>query len=151
MKHNVAIDDQLAGFIAAQNSFFLATASVDGQPYIQHRGGPPGFLRVLDEHTLAFADFAGNRQYLTKGNLAESPRVHLFLIDYSQRVRVKIWGTAQVVENDPALLRSLMPVGYKARGERVLVITVTRWDLNCPAHIPQLFPADAGATALRAR
>lgn len=151
MKLDAAIDDQLAAFIAAQNSFFLATASGDGQPYIQHRGGPPGFLRVLDEHTLAFADFAGNRQYLSKGNLAENPRVHLFLMDYAHRQRIKLWGTARIIEDDPALLRSLMPAGYKARGERVFVITVTRWDANCPAHIPQLLPADAVAAALAQR
>jgi predicted pyridoxine 5'-phosphate oxidase superfamily flavin-nucleotide-binding protein len=151
MKHNVEINEQLAELIAAQTSFFLGTASADAQPYIQHRGGPPGFLHVVDAHTLAFADFAGNRQYLSKGNLAENPRVHLFLIDYAHRQRIKIWGTARLVEDDPALLAKLMPPGYKARGERVFLITVTRWDVNCPAHIPQLFPADAVSAALAVR
>src|SRR5690349_8804141 len=98
------IGEDLAAFIAAQRSVFLATASAAGQPYVQHRGGPPGFLKVLDRRTLAFADFAGNRQYVTLGNLAENPRVHLFLIDYAERLRVKMWGEARVVEDDPALL-----------------------------------------------
>jgi len=134
---NATVTEDLAAFIAAQTSFFLATATADGQPYIQHRGGPAGFLRVLDDKTLAFADFAGNRQYLTLGNLAENPKAYLFLIDYLNRRRIKIWGTAKVVENDPALLGKLMPEGYKARGEQVIVFTVTAWDSNCPQHIPQ--------------
>jgi hypothetical protein len=115
----------------------MATATADGQPYIQHRGGPAGFLQVLDDKTLAFADFAGNRQYLTQGNLAENPKAHLFVIDYVNRQRIKIWGTARVVENDPELLAKLMPQGYKARPEQVIVFTITAWDSNCPQHIPQ--------------
>ena len=94
---------------------FLATASADGQPYIQHRGGPKGFIRVLDKNTLAFADYAGNRQYITQGNLSENPKANIFLMDYAHRRRVKIWGEARVVDDDPALLQSLMPRGYKAR------------------------------------
>lgn len=129
------ITPDLAGFIAEQDSVFLATASADGQPYVQHRGGPPGFLRVLDRHTLAFADFAGNRQYITVGNLSENPRAQLFLIDYASRTRVKIWGVAECVD-DPALLAALMPPGYEARGERVIVFRVRAWDANCPRHIP---------------
>src|SRR5579862_521350 len=109
---------QLADFIAAQRSFFLGTASAAGQPYIQHRGGPPGFLRVLDEQTLGFADFAGNRQYITLGNLAENPKAFLFLIDYRNRQRIKIWGTARVVEDDPELMKRLKPDGYRARVEQ---------------------------------
>jgi predicted pyridoxine 5'-phosphate oxidase superfamily flavin-nucleotide-binding protein len=136
------VTEDLAAFIAAQTSFFLATATADGQPYIQHRGGPPGFLRVLDQSTLAFADFAGNRQYLTQGNLAENPKAYLFLIDYVNRQRIKIWGSAKVVEDDPALLAKLMPEGYKARGEQVIVFTITAWDSNCPQHIPQKIDAD---------
>jgi predicted pyridoxine 5'-phosphate oxidase superfamily flavin-nucleotide-binding protein len=132
-----SVTPDLAAFIAAQTSFFLATATADGQPYIQHRGGPPGFLRVLDDKTLAFADFAGNRQYLTQGNLADNPKAYLFLIDYVNRQRIKIWGTAKVVENDPELLAKLMPEGYKARPEQVIVFTITAWDSNCPQHIPQ--------------
>ena len=131
------ITADLAGFIAAQTSFMLATASADGQPYIQHRGGPAGFLRVLDGKTLAFADFAGNRQYITQGNLAENARAYIFIVDYLNRRRIKLWGTARVVENDPGLLASLMPEGYEARGEQVIVFTVSLWDTNCPQHIPQ--------------
>src|SRR6516225_10236352 len=109
------IDDKLAAFLADTNSFFLATASVDGQPYIQHRGGPKGFIKVLDKTTIAFADYAGNRQYITQGNLSENPRAHIFIMDYAHRRRVKIWGEARVVDDDPALLDSLMPKGYRAR------------------------------------
>jgi uncharacterized protein len=131
------VTPDLAAFIAAQTSFFMATATADGQPYIQHRGGPAGFLHVLDDKTLAFADFAGNRQYLTQGNLADNPKAYLFLIDYVNRQRIKIWGIAKVIENDPQLLSKLMPQGYKARPEQVIVFTITAWDSNCPQHIPQ--------------
>ncbi|HUU24105.1 MAG TPA: pyridoxamine 5'-phosphate oxidase family protein [Methyloceanibacter sp.] len=148
------IDANLAGFIGDQRSFYLATASRDGQPYIQHRGGPPGFLRALDDRTLAFADFVGNRQYISTGNLAENPKAMIFLMDYANRRRVKIWGTARVVENDPSLLEQLMPTGYKARGEAAILFTVEAWDTNCPQHIPQMLFAEgvAGAVdALKAR
>ena len=143
-----AITGDLKEEIENQISVFLATANAAGQPYIQHRGGPPGFLRVLDEHTIGFADFAGNRQYITQGNLVENPRVHLFLMDYRNRRRVKIWGTARVVEGDADLLKRLMPAGYKARGEQVILFTVTAWDTNCPQHIPQRFEAAEVAAAL---
>jgi predicted pyridoxine 5'-phosphate oxidase superfamily flavin-nucleotide-binding protein len=139
---------ELVAFIAEQRSFFLATANASGQPYIQHRGGPPGFLHVLDPHTLAFADFRGNRQYITLGNLDENPQVHLFLIDYAERQRIKIWGTARVVEEDPALLAQLAPQDYEARPERAVVIRVSAWDANCPQHIPRLFHQDDVARAL---
>jgi len=129
------IDDELAAFIAEQTSCFLATASADGQPYIQHRGGPRGFLRVLDRKTIAFADYRGNRQYITVGNLSENPRVCLFLIDYASKTRVKVWGTAKVVEG---MARELMPADYAARPEQAIVIEVTAWDVNCPQHIPSL-------------
>jgi uncharacterized protein len=131
------ITPDLVEFIGAQTSFMLATASADGQPYIQHRGGPAGFLRVLDENTLAFADFAGNRQYITQGNLAENAKAYIFIVDYLNRRRIKLWGTARVVENDPELLAKLMPEGYEARPEQVIVFTVSLWDTNCPQHIPQ--------------
>lgn len=134
-----AITPDLAAFIAAQRSVFFATANLDGQPYIQHRGGPPGFLRVVDEHTLAFADFVGNRQYITLGNLADNPKAQLFLIDYATRRRVKIWGEARVVEGDRELIATLMPEGYRARPDQVIVFTVTAWDSNCPQHIPRRF------------
>ena len=145
------ITPDLAQFISRQRSLFLATATADGQPYIQHRGGPPGFLRVLDETTLGIADFAGNRQYMTLGNLTDNPKAHLFLIDYMQRKRVKIWGAAKVVEGDEALTARLMPQGYKARPERVILFNVAAWDANCPQHIPQRFEAEDVAAALGAR
>jgi len=145
------LDDNLAAFLAETNSFYLATASADGQPYIQHRGGPKGFLNVLDRHTLAFADFAGNRQYITQGNLTENPKAYIFVMDYAHRRRVKIWGEARIVEDDDALLRSMMPKGYRARGEQVILFTVAAWDTNCPQHIPQKFDAAEVAAALAAR
>jgi uncharacterized protein len=145
------ITDDLKGFVEAQTSMFLATASAEGQPYIQHRGGPPGFLRVIDRQTLGFVDFSGNRQYISTGNLTENPKAQLFLIDYAQRRRIKIWGTASVVEGDAELVASLMPAGYKARPEQVILFKVTAWDANCPQHIPQRFEAVDVARALAAR
>jgi uncharacterized protein len=145
------VDENLAAFLAEANSFYLATASADGQPYIQHRGGPKGFLRVLDKHTLAFADFAGNRQYITQGNLSENPKAYIFVMDYAHRHRVKLWGEARVVEGDDALVRSMMPKGYRARGEQVMLFTILAWDTNCPQHIPQKFDAADVAAALAAR
>jgi predicted pyridoxine 5'-phosphate oxidase superfamily flavin-nucleotide-binding protein len=135
------ITDNLKQQIESQISVFLATANAQGQPYIQHRGGPPGFMRVMDEETIAFADFAGNRQFITQGNLSENAKAHLFLIDYAHRRRIKIWGTARVVEGDAALMARLMPQGYRARPEQVVLFTVTAWDMNCPQHIPQRFEA----------
>jgi predicted pyridoxine 5'-phosphate oxidase superfamily flavin-nucleotide-binding protein len=143
-----AIDADLAGFITGMRSFYLATASEDGQPYMQHRGGPAGFLRVLDEKTLAFADFSGNRQYITTGNLAENPKAMIFLMDYQNRQRVKIWGTARVVENDAELNARLFPEGYKARAEAVILFTVEAWEANCPQHIPQMLFAEDVAGAV---
>jgi predicted pyridoxine 5'-phosphate oxidase superfamily flavin-nucleotide-binding protein len=137
--------------IESQTSVFLATANAQGQPYIQHRGGPAGFLRVLDEHTIAFADFAGNRQYITQGNLEENPKAQLFLIDYANRRRIKVWGTARVVEGDEALLRRLMPQDYRARPEQAMLFTVTAWDVNCPQHIPQRFEAADVQAAMDSR
>jgi uncharacterized protein len=137
-----AITPDLAGFLAEARSFYLATASADGQPYVQHRGGPPGFLRVLDERTLGFADFKGNRQYITTGNLAENPRAYIFIMDYAQRRRVKLWGRARVVEDDPALLARLWTEGYRAREEQAIVFELEAWDTNCPQHIPQMFHAE---------
>jgi uncharacterized protein len=144
-----AIDAPLAEFIAGIRSFYLATANKDGQPYIQHRGGAPGFLRVLDERTLAFADFSGNRQYITAGNLEENPRAMIFLMDYVNRRRVKIWGSAYVVENNPQLISRLLPEGYGRRSEAAILFTVAAWDLNCPQHIPQMFFAEDVAKARR--
>ena len=141
------ITDEMRGFIEAQTTLFMATANLDGQPYIQHRGGPPGFMHVLDEHTLAFADFTGNRQFVSTGNLADNPKAQLFLMDYAHRQRLKIWGEARV-ETDPALVERLMPAGYKARAEQAIVFTVKAWDANCPQHIPQLVPIDEVVPAI---
>jgi predicted pyridoxine 5'-phosphate oxidase superfamily flavin-nucleotide-binding protein len=145
------IDDDLAAFLAAQDSLFLATATADGQPYIQHRGGPKGFVKILDKNTLAFADYGGNRQYITQGNLSENPKAHIFVMDFAHRRRVKIWGEARLVDDDPALLKSLMPAGYKARPEQVILFKISAWDTNCPQHIPQKFDAADVAAALASR
>jgi uncharacterized protein len=145
------IDEQLAAFVAEASSLYLATASADGQPTIQHRGGPKGFVRILDKSTLAFADYSGNRQFITQGNLSENPKAAIFLMDYAHRRRVKIWGEARVVDDDPALLQSLMPKGYKARPEQVILFKIAAWDTNCPQHIPQKFDATDVAAALAAR
>jgi predicted pyridoxine 5'-phosphate oxidase superfamily flavin-nucleotide-binding protein len=145
------ITPDLARFIEAQASVFLATANAEGQPYIQHRGGPAGFLRVLDDKTIGFADLAGNRQYITQGNLAENPKAHLFLIDFAHRRRIKIWGEARVIEGDAALTAKLMPQDYKARSEQAILFTVSAWDANCPQHIPQRFDSADVAAALAER
>ena len=145
------ITPDLRRFIEEQTSAFLATASAAGQPYIQHRGGPAGFLRVLDESTIGFADFSGNRQYITLGNLAENPKAQLFLIDYAQRRRVKLWGQARVEEHDEELIRRLAPEGYKVRAEQAIVLKVRAWDTNCSKHIPQRFDAAEVSAALAER
>jgi len=149
-----AITPDLAEFIAERDPFYLATASADGQPYVQHRGGPPGFLKALDERTLGFADFRGNRQYISAGNLAENPRAFIFLMDYPNRRRIKLWGRAEVVENGAALMARLLDPGYAARPEQAIVFTVEAWDVNCPQHItPRFTEAERGALVgqLRAR
>src|SRR4051812_34196765 len=145
------IDENLAGFLAQTNSFYLATASADGQPYIQHRGGPKGFVKIIDKNTIAFADYSGNRQYITQGNLTENSKAHIFVMDYAHRRRVKIWGEARVVDDDPALTAALMPKGYKARPEQVILFRIAAWDTNCPQHIPQKFDAADVAAALASR
>jgi predicted pyridoxine 5'-phosphate oxidase superfamily flavin-nucleotide-binding protein len=145
------ITPDLADFIATQTSIFLATVNAEGQPYIQHRGGPAGFLKVLDEHTLGFADFTGNRQYISQGNLLDNPKAHLFLIDYQNRQRVKIWAEARMIEGDEALIAELVPENYRAKPERALLFTVSAWDANCPQHIPQRLEAAEVAAALAKR
>jgi uncharacterized protein len=145
------IDENLRAFLADANSFYLATANADGQPYIQHRGGPKGFIKVLDKNTIAFTDYSGNRQFITQGNLSENAKAHIFIMDYAHRRRVKIWGEARVVEDDPALTRSLMPQGYRARPEQVILFKISAWDTNCPQHIPQKFDAADVAAALAQR
>jgi predicted pyridoxine 5'-phosphate oxidase superfamily flavin-nucleotide-binding protein len=129
------VTPELAAFIAEQDTAFLGTASADGAPYIQHRGGPKGFIKVVDAHTLGFADYRGNRQYITLGNLSENDRAYLFLIDFSRRQRIKLWGRARVVENDDALIEKLFDHGYKAKPERVILFSIEAWDVNCSQHI----------------
>ncbi|MEQ9554230.1 MAG: pyridoxamine 5'-phosphate oxidase family protein [Rhodospirillales bacterium] len=138
------VTDDLAAFIAARDSFYLATANADGQPYIQHRGGKPGFLKVLDDKTLAFADFSGNRQYVTEGNLEDNPKAFLFLMDYPNRRRIKIWGTARMVEDDPDLIARLADADYaEGTPERAVMFEIAAWDVNCPQHItPRFTEAD---------
>jgi predicted pyridoxine 5'-phosphate oxidase superfamily flavin-nucleotide-binding protein len=145
------ISPELAKFIEDQTSVFLATANADGQPYVQHRGGPAGFLRVIDDKTIGFVDFSGNRQFITQGNLAENPKAQIFMIDYAQRRRIKIWGEARIIEGDSELIAKLMPDGYEARPEQVIVFTVSAWDENCSRHIPQRFGAADVAAALAQR
>jgi len=131
------LNDDLIAFIGAIDNFFIGTASTDGWPHVQHRGGPAGFLKVLDDRTLAFADYAGNKQYITVGNLSENSRVMLFLIDYERGRRLKIWGRATVID-DPALFARISDPDYPAEVERVLRIDVQAWDLNCRQHFPKL-------------
>ena len=146
-----AITPELQEFIALQTSFYMATVNADGQPYIQHRGGPAGFLRVLDEHTLAFVDFSGNKQYISQGNLSENPKAHLFLMDYAHRQRIKIWGEAMVIEGDTERMAKWMPADYKAKPEQLIVFTVAAWDANCPQHIPVRLDAVKVKEALNAK
>ncbi len=141
------ITPDLVAFLSEIDTAFLATASVDGQPYAQHRGGPAGFIRVMDERTLGFADFSGNRQYVTTGNLADNDRAFLFLIDYAHQRRVKLWGRARTVQ-DPDVVARLMPENYGARPEQAILFTVSAWDINCPQHIPRKVDASAAASAL---
>ena len=145
------IDEDLAARLANTNSFYLATATADGQPYIQHRGGPKGFVKILDKNTIAFADYSGNRQYITQGNLSENPKAYIFIMDYAHRRRVKLWGEARIVDDDPALTDALMPKGYRARPEQVVVFRIEAWDTNCPQHIPQKFDAADVAAAITVR
>ena len=136
------VSPELAEFIAERDTFFLGTANADGQPYIQHRGGPPGFLKVIDEETLAFADFRGNRQYLTMGNLEDNDKAFIFLIDFVNRRRIKIWGRAAVVEDQPELLESLSDPDYQAKLERVILFHIDAWDINCPQHIKRRYTVE---------
>ena len=148
------VTDELRAFLAEVDSAFLATASADGQPYVQHRGGPRGFIRARPDGTLGFVDHAGNRQYVSTGNLSENDRYCLLAIDYASRRRIKIWGRARVVPATPELLAELAPAGYRARPEQVVLLSVSAWDVNCPQHIPvKLDAADVarGRAALEAR
>ena len=148
------IDENLAAFLAETNSLYFSTASADGQPYIQHRGGPKGFVKILDKTTLAFADYSGNRQYITTGNLAENNRAFLFLMNYAAGERIKIWGHARVVTGDPQLLAQLVDPHYDGRVEQAIVFNVTAWDANCSQHIPKFIraePAERAIEVLRRR
>lgn len=129
------VTEDLVHFIGRRDSFYLGTASADGQPYIQHRGGKPGFLKVLDERTLAFADFKGNRQYITTGNLAENDKAYIFLMDYANRRRIKIWGRARVIDDDAGILERLADPDYAGLPDQAVVFEVAAWDVNCPQHI----------------
>lgn len=134
------VSDDLRAFLSELDMFYLGTANKSGQPYIQYRGGNPGFLRVLDQTTLGFADFAGNRQFITLGNLAENPHAFLFLIDYVHRRRIKIWGTARVIEDDLNLIEHLRDPDYPANVERAILFSISAWDINCPQHIHPRLP-----------
>ena len=136
------VTPQLENFLGTMDSFYLSTSNEEGQPYTQHRGGPKGFLKSIDNKTLAFADYSGNRQYITVGNLSENNKAFIFLMDYLSKTRIKVWGTAKVVEDDKELLESLSDPSYKARLERVIVFTVEAWDVNCRKHIQQRFTAE---------
>ncbi len=142
------VTPELAAFLAERDSFYLATASAAGRPYIQHRGGPAGFLRVLDDRHLAFADFGGNRQYITAGNLSENDRAAIFLMDYANRQRIKLWGRARVVEDDANLLERLVEPDYAAKPERAVVFEIEAWDVNCPQHITRRYTEGQIAPAL---
>ncbi len=129
------ITDDLRQFLAAIDTFFFATASADGRPYIQHRGGPAGFLKPIGTHMLAFADFAGNRQYITLGHLKENDRAHIFIPHFATQQRLKLWGRARAIEDDLALMERLVDPTYKAKPQRAIVFTVEAWDINCRQHI----------------
>ncbi len=135
----IEANEQLKWFLSERDSFYMGTSNPDGQPYIQHRGGPKGFLKVVDNHHLAFADFSGNKQYISVGNIDENAKVHIFLMDYPNKARIKIWGEAVVVDDDPALFQLVKDQSYEVPIERVIKIKITAWDVNCPQHIRQRF------------
>ena len=153
-RRNTEVTDGLSAYLAERTSILLATAAKSGWPYVQHRGGPKGFVQTLDRHTLAFADYPGNKQYITLGNLTENPKATILAIDYAQRQRVKIWGEAALVEDDRDLLDALMPEGSAVYLTRAIRFRVLAWDINCPSHIPQLFTleeVEAASAAMLAR
>jgi uncharacterized protein len=135
------ITDDLVTFLADVDTAYFATSNASGQPYAQHRGGPKGFIRAIDPHTIGFADYVGNQQYITTGNLLENAKAFLFLMDYAHRRRFKIWGTARVVGDDPELIARLMPEGYRAKPQQAILFQIEAWDTNCPQHIPQKLDA----------
>lgn len=133
------VTPELEAFLADLDMFYLGTANAEGQPYIQYRGGSPGFLRKVDQKTVGFADFGGNRQYITLGNLSENPKAFIFLMDYVRSRRIKLWGKARVVDNDPALFDKLGDSSYPGKVERVILFEIEAWDVNCPQHIHKRF------------
>ena len=135
-----AVTPDLEAFLSELDMFYLGTSNSEGQPYIQYRGGSPGFLKVVNEKTLGFSDFGGNRQYVTLGNLSENPKAFIFLMDYVNSRRIKLWGTARVVEDDPQLLERLRDPDYPAKVERAILFEIESWDVNCPQHIHKRFP-----------
>ncbi len=143
-----SVTPELKAFLAERDSFYLATASAEGRPYIQHRGGPAGFLKVLDDKHLAFADFGGNKQFISAGNLSENDRASIFLMDYAGRQRIKLWGRARVVEDDADLLERLADSEYQAKPERAIVFEIEAWDVNCPQHITRRYTEDQIAPAI---
>ena len=138
-----ALSEEMQDRLRHANSVIVGTASRDGWPHIQHRGGPRGFIKVLAPDLLAFADYSGNRQFITIGNLAENDRMFLLLLDYANRTRLKVWGRGVVVDYDPALLERVRDPEYPARVERAIRMHVEAWDTNCNSHIPHLVPAEA--------
>ncbi len=147
---NDRVTPELASFIGERDTMFIATTNADGQPYIQHRGGPPGFLKVLDEHTLGFADFSGNRQYVTVGNLDDNPKAFIFLMDFANRRRIKIWGRAEVVNNDAELREKLHEPDYGSEPERMFLVHIDAWDVNCPQHIKPRFTEEEVGESIQA-
>lgn len=150
MGFSTRLTPALMEHVAERDCAYLGTASAAGQPYIQHRGGPPGFIRQVAENALGFADYRGNQHYVTTGNLLENPRAFLFLMDYEERHRVKIWGTARVVDDDPGLLARLMPPDYPVRPLQAILFEVAAWDSSCPAHIPRKLGAERVAGRVQA-
>ncbi len=145
---------ELKAFLAERDTFFIATVNADGQPYVQHRGGPPGFLKVIDDRTLGFADFSGNRQYITVGNVNDNPKAFIFLMDFANRRRIKIWGRAEVIEADAKLRDRLHDPDYGSEPERMFLFHIDAWDVNCPQHIQPRFTEDEfgeSISALRLR
>ena len=143
------VTPELKDFLSQRDSCYFGTASADGRPYIQHRGGPKGFVKVLDDHTLAFADFIGNRQYISVGNLAKNDQAFLFFMDYEQQTRIKVWGRAAVIDDDPQLSTQLTDSQYKGKSERVIRFHIDAWDANCPQHIQPRFTLEAMSHSLQ--
>lgn len=145
---HTTVTPELTAFLSELDMFYLGTANAAGQPYIQYRGGAPGFLKVLDEKTLGFTDFSGNRQYITSGNLSDNPRAFIFLMDYANSRRIKLWGTARIVEDDPDQLKQLQDPEYPGRVERAILFSIEAWDVNCPQHIHKRFPQSVVAPVI---